>query len=297
MGVKENLRFGIISVGISALAVYASPQDSRGIDLIRLSSNSTIGPSPDMVIARVNPDGGLMPTLTPIPTIGTGPDATPTPNTNSTPRSGETVTRSPTTIRGETPEGGPTREIVEGLNYQWASEISTLTDEFRAKNGLSPYRPDSRLKAVAENYATFYFQNGDLTNLDHFLCDDNGDCSPWDRAAREGYGGILTQVTENMASGYQSAAETFAGWLASPPHRATILSPKYQDSGIACYIGKKSSLCIGYYGVIPPDPPPPVPLPTATPTPTEIPELTQTPTPTAIPTAEPSPTPTPTPTP
>lgn len=305
MSAVEKLRYVLTYGGISAFVIWASPNDNPDIDSIRLGSNNTIGPTPDMVIARVNPDGILAPTPTPIPTIGAGPDATPTPNTNSGPRSGETGTRPPTVARGETPEGGPTPEIIEGLNYQWASEISALTDEFRVKNGLPPYHPDLRLKTAAENYAEFYFKNGDPVNLDHFLCDDNGDCSPWERAAREGYGGILTQVTENMASGYKSASEAFAGWLGSLGHRANLLSSKYQDTGVACWLGIRylenrpyeSSLCLAYFGVIPPDPPPPEPRPTATPTSTTIPESTPTPTPQPTPslTAEPSPAPTPTP--
>lgn len=40
-------------------------------------------------------------------------------------------------------------------------------------------------------------------------------------------------VGENIATGQSSAEEVVEDWMASPAHRANILSPKYRELGVA----------------------------------------------------------------
>jgi len=299
----------VTAAGVSLFVVYASPKDTVGLDSIRLSSNSTIGPTPDMVAVRTDPDGRLTPTPTPVPTVGTTPTAEPTSITNP----GTHPTRIPSQVEitiSPPQESTPVSEIAEGQNYEWADELLGRTDQFRRDNGLRPYNHDDRLKRAAEKYTAYYYQNGDLDHFSHYLCNDLGDCTPVQRAVREGY---IGNVGDDMGASYYSAARLFESFVASEPHRAALLSTSYSDVGIGCFEGVKYyqsrpykwNLCVISFGEpirFPPTPTPyptPAPTPTATaePTPTSTPRPTATPTPvpTSTPASEGSPTPEPSP--
>lgn len=45
--------------------------------------------------------------------------------------------------------------------------------------------------------------------------------------------GYVLAVGENLAKGYKTLPETIDGWLASPGHRNTLLSPKFVEFGLA----------------------------------------------------------------
>lgn len=45
-------------------------------------------------------------------------------------------------------------------------------------------------------------------------------------------------VGENIAWGQSSAAEAFAGWMASQPHRINVLNPYYRQFGIGAADGR-----------------------------------------------------------
>ena len=309
MGAKENLRYLVAAAGVSLFVVYASPKDTAGIDSIRLGSNNTIGPTPDMVVAKLGRDDLLTPTLTPVPTVGITPTTEPTHITNPEvkPTRVNTIPPENSVIIRPPLESTPVSEIIERQNDEWASEILYLTNEYRADNGRQPYKPDDRLKLAAEKYTAYYYKNGDLGYFTHYLCNDLGDCTPVQRAARERY---IGNVGDDMGASYNSAAELFASFMGSTPHRAALLSASYSDVGVGCYQGiryyegrpYKWNLCVISFGDLirfptpypTPDPTPEF-SPTATvgPTPTSTPRPTATPTPVPTPTAEPSPTPTP----
>ena len=54
--------------------------------------------------------------------------------------------------------------------------------------------------------------------------------SSFDRLRAAGYRGGL--LGENIAGGNPGAAATFAQWLASPPHRANVLTAGFRAIGI-----------------------------------------------------------------
>ena len=305
MGTKESLRFAIISVGISALAIYANPQDSKDIDLIRLSSNNTVGPTPDMVVAaRSTPEDGLTPTATPLPIATSVPETT------------AVLTEVPIW----TPEGGypggqyyppprtetPVLNYKEGPDLQFANAFFAETNKARQEFGLPAYNLDQSLMRAAQKYSEFLvpFMKADQ-QINHYL-----DGNPQERAQREGYNGAVGENLESIGGIMEMGADKWVdNLLDSPGHREAILSNDYKDMGVGCAVGLiiiedphgdidfYFRICIqnfGYKFEI-----------TATPTPYLIPTQTPTPTPALTPTPEPTPTlmstptigPSPTPTP
>ncbi|OGM13054.1 hypothetical protein A2W15_06170 [Candidatus Woesebacteria bacterium RBG_16_41_13] len=308
MNPKEAIRPIIILGGVTLTLIVSSKDAPLDLDSIRLASSNTIGPTPDMVVARLNPDVRLTPTLTPtpVPTIGSTPTERPTDVPTSTSYSGGVTLRPPTIIRERQSQIPQPVEIVEGQNYQWAERLLFLTNELRKDKGKPPYQTDPRLKASAEKYAEYSYRYGDPYHPDHNL-----DGSPTDRAIRQGYFG---GVWENMDASFNSPDETFSEFVASPGHYAALLLD-VPDIGIGCFQGKYN-----YYGAyyrivqcvmdmgkevilptsVPTPDSTPEPLPTATvgpmPSPTPVPTVTPTPEPTRTPTPEATPTSEPTPT-
>ena len=66
---------------------------------------------------------------------------------------------------------------------------------------------------------------------DFFSHTGAGGSSASQRVSAEGYSWSL--VGENIAAGYDTAAETFATWAASPGHRANMLNCAFRQTGIA----------------------------------------------------------------
>lgn len=95
----------------------------------------------------------------------------------------------------------------------------------RTDRGLDALRPDARLQAAALAHAR------DLA--EHGLRGHEGSdgSSPAERATAAGYPWVL--VGENVARGYVSASAVVSGWMASPPHRANLLTPDHQEAGVA----------------------------------------------------------------
>jgi len=56
--------------------------------------------------------------------------------------------------------------------------------------------------------------------------------APWAFIEEAGY--QYKVAGENLARGYRTPAGITKAWLASPTHRANLLSPKYQEVGFAC---------------------------------------------------------------
>ncbi|WNW09604.1 CAP domain-containing protein [Pseudomonas sp. DTU_2021_1001937_2_SI_NGA_ILE_001] len=65
----------------------------------------------------------------------------------------------------------------------------------------------------------------------------NGD-TPGDRAELAGY--LAQQIGENIAAGQDNARKVVDGWLASPGHCATLMSPAYRELGAAYAADPKS---------------------------------------------------------
>ena len=98
-------------------------------------------------------------------------------------------------------------------------------NRIRSDRGLGSLRPNAELTEAAEVHAR------DLA--DHEMRGHRGSdgSMPAQRATRAGY--RWTLVGENVAGGYSSPGSVVGGWMASPPHRETLLQAGFREAGIA----------------------------------------------------------------
>jgi uncharacterized protein YkwD len=92
----------------------------------------------------------------------------------------------------------------------------------RAANGKPPLRYNVSLEAAARSQANLMAAKDTLSH-------DLG-VTLRQRVTNAGYEGA---VGENVAGGQATLDQAIAGWLASPAHRETLLSTKFQEFGLA----------------------------------------------------------------
>jgi uncharacterized protein YkwD len=101
---------------------------------------------------------------------------------------------------------------------------------YRAANGLGPLTIDPELMKLASEQARAMAARD---KLDH---------SVWlpfqERIQHSSFDAAI--AVENIAAGYDTLAEAFSGWRASPPHRANMLNPAVTRMGIAAAYAPRS---------------------------------------------------------
>jgi uncharacterized protein YkwD len=105
-----------------------------------------------------------------------------------------------------------------------------LTNAARQAAGLEPLVLSPQLSDAAQRY-TQVLASGSC--FEH-TCGAVPNFA--DRIGLTGYAG-WSAIAENIAAGYPTPEAVVAGWLASPGHRANILSPSYQEIGIGVVSG------------------------------------------------------------
>jgi uncharacterized protein YkwD len=112
---------------------------------------------------------------------------------------------------------------------QLGAEIAAAINDLRRENGLSDLRTSRALTRAARAHAS---SMGRLGYFSHSSADGT---SPIRRIVSfYGVHGSSWAVGEVMvwATGVLSPARALAIWLASPPHRAQVLSRKYREVGV-----------------------------------------------------------------
>ncbi len=104
-------------------------------------------------------------------------------------------------------------------------ELLNLTNQKRQEAGLSALTYNSQLAQAAEMKARDMFAKNYWA---HFAPDGK---SPWDFIKESGY--TYAYAGENLARGYTTSPSVVDAWMASPEHKANILSPNYTDEGFA----------------------------------------------------------------
>ena len=107
----------------------------------------------------------------------------------------------------------------------FAASVLDLTNIERTRAGLSPLTPSPQLQEAAQSYSQVLASSGCFGHT----CGPLSDLA--DRDGQAGYSG-WTSLGENIASGYPTPEAVVAGWMASPGHRANILSPAYTELGV-----------------------------------------------------------------
>jgi len=102
-----------------------------------------------------------------------------------------------------------------------------LTNADRAQRGIAPLTLNDELNAAALAKAEDMAQKG---YWEHFRPGDNK--APWDFIKESGYDYKI--AGENLAKGYRTPNGITSAWMASPTHKANLLSAKYTEVGFAC---------------------------------------------------------------
>jgi uncharacterized protein YkwD len=105
-----------------------------------------------------------------------------------------------------------------------------LTNAERQAAGLESLALSPRLSDAAQSYSQVLASGA---CFDH-AC--GGVPNFADRIGQAGYTG-WTALGENIAAGYPTPEAVVAGWMASPGHRANILSPNYAEIGVGVVSG------------------------------------------------------------
>lgn len=119
-----------------------------------------------------------------------------------------------------------TRPDVLGLSVNISSnDLLFLTNVKRQEAGVAALHIDAELTAAAQAKAADMFASNYWA---HFSPTGK---SPWDFIHEAGYQYIY--AGENLARGFTSAQDTINAWMASPDHRANMLSKNFTDVGFA----------------------------------------------------------------
>ena len=185
---------------------------------------------------------------------------------NDPSRVSTTTTSAQATARAETPEpaAAPATAIVNETTpiaetkpapapasadviTEMEAEILRLTNEERARQGLSALTFDTKLRGIAALHSE------DMLANDYFEHEDPDGCSSSCRATNAGYRWRAIGENIYMMSGYtinpaKMAAQVVAGWMDSPGHRANILSDAFIESGVGVAIKGKDVYVTAVYG-------------------------------------------------
>jgi uncharacterized protein YkwD len=115
-----------------------------------------------------------------------------------------------------------------------ASDITRVSvvaamNEYRAEHHLPPIREDVRLDAAAGD------RMRDMEDHAYWAHESPDGRSPFTWLEPNGY--TFRYAGENLATGFETTEVLVEGWMESPGHRANILSPHFEDCGIAIIDG------------------------------------------------------------
>ena len=142
---------------------------------------------------------------------------------------------------------GPLRFVSNSFSSNLTRNgVLTYTNEERVKAGLPTLSLNDRLNIAAENKVD------DMFNRKYFAHISPDGVSASDLARDAGYEYIV--IGENLALGnFKDDKELVEAWMASPGHRANILTKKYEDIGIAVksgeFEGKTVWLAVQTFGI------------------------------------------------
>lgn len=119
-------------------------------------------------------------------------------------------------------------------------QIIGLVNSDRIDQGLPKLSLNENLNlaAMAKAY--------DMISNHYFAHTSPKGVSPWAFIKDVGYN--YAYAGENLAIGYQDAQDLMNSWMNSPAHRANILSPNYQDVGLAVIQSENSTLVVQMFG-------------------------------------------------
>ncbi|HEX5430237.1 MAG TPA: CAP domain-containing protein [Patescibacteria group bacterium] len=122
------------------------------------------------------------------------------------------------------------------------NQIMSMVNADRVSQGLPRLDLDPTL-----NLAALAKADDMITN--HYFAHTSPDgVAPWYWIKNVGYN--YSYAGENLALGFQDASDLMNSWMNSPDHRANILSPNYQDMGLAVIQSSDSTLVVQMFGSV-----------------------------------------------
>jgi len=107
-----------------------------------------------------------------------------------------------------------------------------LINEYRQEHGAGPLVLSDTLAVAAEHHSKDMGEYGFFAHNTAASSYYRVGSKPWDRMAAEGYD-YNTIRGENLATGTETAEESFEAWRESPSHNAAMLDGRYRVIGIA----------------------------------------------------------------
>ncbi|WP_066362828.1 CAP domain-containing protein [Herbidospora mongoliensis] len=141
------------------------------------------------------------------------PSPSPSPSPSATPSASPSATPTASPAPGGTTVG----TTVE-------NEVVRLTNAERAKGGCGPLTHDAKLRAAALGHSA------DMSAKNYFSHDSADGRKFSDRIRQAGFS--FRAAGENIAKGYQTAAQVVQGWMDSPGHKANIMNCTYTHIGV-----------------------------------------------------------------
>jgi len=109
------------------------------------------------------------------------------------------------------------------------SEVIRLTNEKRVQAGLAPLEENSVLDQAA------LAKGADMLNKGYWAHMAPDGTQPWKFFSDFGY--KYRYAGENLARDFSNPSSAVDAWMASPSHKENLLSPRYQEVGIAVIEG------------------------------------------------------------
>ena len=128
------------------------------------------------------------------------------------------------------------------------ADVLTLINKERAKAGLRALKIDANLQQSAQRYAEQMLALGFFSHTDPAgkTLRDRMDVSGYQRSFYDQTCFCATRAAmgENIAQGQKTPEEVVRDWMASPPHKAAILTAAFTDTGI----GIRSGIWVQHFG-------------------------------------------------
>lgn len=109
-------------------------------------------------------------------------------------------------------------------------ELIDATNAKRKENGLLPLSSNVELSNAANKKAE------DMFAKDYWAHNSPDGKTPWFFIKQSGYNYVY--AGENLARGFSNANDVVSAWMASPSHKANLLSSNFKDVGFAVKSGK-----------------------------------------------------------
>lgn len=123
--------------------------------------------------------------------------------------------------------------FVLGISTDITSEqLLALVNQKRQENGLPVLSFNPELASAARSKAN------DMFSKNYWAHNSSDGKTPWEFFKEAGYNYVY--AGENLARGFNTSLDVTNAWMASPTHRANMLSSNYSDVGFAVVIGNLS---------------------------------------------------------